>query len=163
MPHTVDPRPVVSVLTGTWRIGASNIPVWMSGQRRSPTVGFEPVDGHPSRLTHSVSYTVANGHRDRHIRIATWHRGRFVSRGKRLRRVFPSTWVVSCTSEDDTICIIRFMKSRSMPAGITILVRVGHSHPDLRGMVGREHESFGLSPEEFARLRWFDLSSAPLR
>ena len=135
----------------------------MGGQRRAATVSFEPVAGHPLRLTHSVSYTLPDGHRERRSSVAVWHRDRFVSRGKRLQMLFPSRWRVTGASEDEAICVIRFVGTRAMPAGITVLVRVGHALPDLRGVVGREHEGFGLSPEEFARLRWFDLSSVALR
>jgi hypothetical protein len=163
MPHTVDPRHLVSTLTGTWRIGASNIPVWLTGQRSAPTVSYEPVDGRPLHLNHCVSFTVSDGRRERRSSVAAWHRDGFVSRGKRLQKVFPSKWSVSGASEDEAICVTRFLRTRTMPAGITVLVRAGHLLPDLRGVVGREHEKLGLSPEEFARLTWFDLSSATLR
>ena len=75
MPHTVDPRHLVSTLTGTWRIGASNIPVWLGGQRRAPTVSYEPVEGHPLRLTHSVSYTLSDGRRERRSSVGRLAQG----------------------------------------------------------------------------------------
>jgi hypothetical protein len=160
MPPESDPRALVSVLSGTWQLGASNLPDWLSGERRSPTVSYEPVPGRPLSLIHSVSYTSPDGNTTRISAMATWRRGVFIGRDRRLHKLFPSKWRVVGASGDEAIVVVRFAKTRATPAGINVLVRRDASVPNLRGVVAHEHENFGLSPEEFARLTWFDLSAS---
>lgn len=160
MPPESDPRALVSVLSGTWQLGASNLPDWLSGERRSPTVSYEPVPGRPLSLIHSVSYTSPDGNTTRISAIATWRRGVFIGRDRRLHKLFPSKWRVVGASGDEAIVVVRFAKTMATPAGINVLVRRDASVPNLRGVVAHEHANFGLSPEEFARLTWFDLSAS---
>jgi hypothetical protein len=159
----MDPRDSVSLLTGTWHIGASNLPVWLRGQRRAPTVAYHAVAKHPLWLVHTLAYSTADGHTERVSAIARWRRGRFVSRGRGIRKLFASAWWVSGSGADGAIAVIRFAKTRAAPAGISVLVRSGRSIPQLRMLVGDEHERFGLTPEEFARLSWFAAPVAPRR
>ena len=77
-----------------------------------------------------------------------------------LHKLFPSKWWVVGASGDESIVVVRFAKTRATPAGINVLVRRDASVPNLRGVVAHEHENFGLSPEEFARLTWFDLTAS---
>lgn len=160
MPPESDPRALISVLTGTWQLGASNLPAWLSGERRSPTVSYEPVPGRPWSLIHTVSYTSAEGEVTHVGAIAKWRRGVFIGRDRRLHKLFPSKWWVVGASGDESIVVVRFAKTMATPAGINVLVRRDASVPNLRGVVAHEHENFGLSPEEFARLTWFDLTAS---
>lgn len=159
----MDPRDSVSLLHGTWRIGASNIPVWLSGERRSPALAYDAVAKHPLWLVNSVAYSSVDGYTTRISAVARWRAGRFVSRDSRIHKVFPSKWWVAGSSDDNGVVAIRFAKTRAMPAGINILVRGGQSIADLRALVGKEYGRLGLIPEEFARLTWFAMTSSPRR
>ncbi|GAB3034448.1 hypothetical protein GCM10027052_10260 [Parafrigoribacterium mesophilum] len=163
MPPESDPRALVSVLSGTWYLGASNLPVWLRGDRRMPTISYEPVPKRPVSLLHSVAYTSSGGETTRVSAVATWHRGVFVGRDRRLHKLFPSKWWVVGASGDEAIVVVRFAKTRATQAGINVLVRQGRIVPNLRGVIGHQHENFGLSPEEFARLSWFDLTAPATR
>jgi hypothetical protein len=161
MPPESDPRALVSLLSGTWHLGASNLPIWLSGDRRPPTtISYEPVPKRELSLVHSVAYISSRGEAARVSAIATWHRGVFIGRGRRLHKLFPSKWWVVGASDDDAIVVVRFAKTRATPAGINVLVRRDAAVTNLRGIVAQSHEDFGLTPEEFARLTWFDLTAS---
>ena len=78
----------------------------------------------------------------------------FVWRGKGLLKVARSRWSVVGANDERTVLSIRFEKTLFTPAGLDILVRESTTVPELRSLVARNTEQFGLSAEDFASLTW---------
>ena len=154
MPSALDERTTADLLPGTWIIAATNMPVWLSGERREPRFSYELLSTSPLVLADVVSYVTTEGEQKRLIGKDTWRHDEFVRREKGLLKPFRSRWHIAGAADDGTVLVIRFDQSFGTPAGIDIVVREGTSHPELRKAVARGTEAFGLSPEEFASLTW---------
>jgi hypothetical protein len=146
---------VAELLPGQWSIAATNFPMWLRGERADPLFSYERVSTNPLFFTDDVSYTDVESGKEKHILGTDTFRGdEFVWRGKGWLRFVSSRWSVSGASDDGSIVAIRFSKSRVTPAGNDIIVRAGIVHPELRALIARSTEQFGLTPEEFASLTW---------
>jgi len=156
MGATLDQRTFAETLPGTWRIAATNFPMWLSGGRRNPQFTYALVSTDPLVLSDDVSYTETGDEPvEKHILgHDTWSNGEFVWRGRRLLRLFASHWTVAGLSDDGTIAVISFSKSLATPAGVDVIVREGVEHPELRATIAHATEEFGLTPEEFGSLTW---------
>lgn len=152
-----DPGPADSALAellpGSWTVAATNFPMWVSGERRHPRFTYRLLSRTPLVLSDDVSY--AEGGIDKHIRGRDTLRGDgFVWRGRGLLAIATSRWSVAGRSEDGTVVTIRFSRSLATPAGLDVIVREGTEHAELRAMIARSTEGFGLTPEDFASLSW---------
>lgn len=149
-----DEETLAKVLPGSWRIAATNFPMWLTGERHSPRFSYELLGEHPLVLSDDVSYFTAEGEEKHVLGQDTFAHDEFSWRGKKLLRLFVSRWSVSGVSEDGSIAVIHFSKSLATPAGIDIIVRDGVETPELRATIARATEEFGLSPEDFGSLTW---------
>lgn len=147
-------RTLADILPGTWRVAATNFPMWLAGDKRDPRFSYELVSREPLVLADDVAYRTAEGEEKHILGLDSWRHDEFVWRGKGLLKLFASHWSIVGVSDDGTIAAIRFSKSIATPAGVDILVREGVEHPELRAMVARSTEQFGLTLEDFASLSW---------
>lgn len=144
---------LADLLPGTWRIAATNFPMWLSGGRRDPRFTYGLVSRSPLVLSDDVGYT-EDGSEKHILGRDTWHSGGFVWRGRGWLRLVSSHWAVAGVSEDRSIAAIRFAKSLATPAGIDLIVREGTAYPELRATIARSTATYGLTPEDFASLSW---------
>jgi hypothetical protein len=156
MPAAPDSSTLVSVLPGTWGIAATNFPKWLSGMNRETSITYELVTAEPLVFAEIVQYTDEENEFKQVAGVDSWAEGDFIWRGRGRLRFAPRRWSVAGVSDDGTIVVLRFAKSLTAQAGLDIIVREGHSYPELRRMVAHESQSFGLSSEDFASLSWFD-------
>ena len=158
----LDQRTFAEILPGTWRIAATNFPMWLKGDKVDPQFTYGLVSSDPLVLSDDVSYTeLGDEPAEKHILgLDTWNGDEFVWRGRKLLRLFASHWSVGGLSDDGTVAVIHFTKSLATPAGVDVIVREGTEHPELRAMIAHATEEFGLSPEEFGSLTW--LSARPV-
>lgn len=149
-------RELDTLLPGTWAVAASNLPLWLDGERREPGCTFEVVSTDPLVVSDDIVFTTPEGE-ERHVAGTSTLRtdGRFKRRGSGRRRFLSATWSVSGASEDGTIMAIRYAASRVVPEGIDIVVREGSHYPELRAMIAHTTTDYGLSPEDFGSLTWF--------
>jgi hypothetical protein len=160
MPTALNANSLARLLPGTWRIGATNFPVWMGGARRSPTVTYELKRSRPLVLRDRVAWTTGTG-ADRGIHgVARWKGTEFVWRGRGLRLPLTRRWSVAGASDDGSILVIRLSKSLTAPAGLDVVIRDGADATHLRSTVATASDTLGLGHEEFASLTWLDLGAA---
>ncbi|PRY70174.1 hypothetical protein B0I08_101302 [Glaciihabitans tibetensis] len=155
-----DEHQLAEILPGTWRVVATNFPMWLRGDRLDPTFTFATRGTEPLVLTDDVSYTTQTGEVKHLLGVDTWRGEGFVWRGKGLGRLVSSSWTVPGVSAAGTIAAIRFSKSLVSPAGIDIVVRDGISFPEPRAAVATESKRFGLTTEDFASLSWLSEQNA---
>jgi hypothetical protein len=143
-----------TLLPGTWQVVATNLPIWLDGSRRSPTIGYELLRTEPLTLGTTVKYLDPEGAEHQSLGRSTWRRDRFVGHGTRLRRLIGYRWEVAGTSDDSTLVLLRFERSLLSPAGVDVLAREGSPQQEPRRAVARATDQFGITPEEFASLSW---------
>ena len=154
MHSALDERTTADLLPGTWFIAATNMPIWLSGERREARLSYELLGTDPLVLAEEVSFTTTEGEPKRIVAKNTWKHDEFVWRGKGLLKPLTSRWHIAGAADDGTVLVLRFDQSLARHAGIDIVVREGTSHPELRKAVARGTQDFGLSPEEFASITW---------
>ncbi|MEP6480999.1 MAG: hypothetical protein ABJA94_03220 [Rhodoglobus sp.] len=155
----IDEQVLAQVLPGGWTIAATNLPMWLSGERQSPHFAYELLGESPLLLAGEVSYATAEGEQKQITGQDAWGDGEFSRRGKGLQRVFVSRWIVSGVSDDGAIVVLHYSKSLATPDGIDVLVRDGAGALEVRTTIARATEEFGLTPEEFGSLSWLQPSS----
>ncbi len=151
MGETMD---VGALLPGTWRIAATNVPVWLDGSRLEPTFTFELVDTDPLVLADDLAFRTPD-HEEKHILGRNvWRGDAFHARRGGILRLARGRWTVSGASADGTIAAIRVDASTVRAAGVDILVRSEVERPELRTLIARDTVRYGLTLEEFASLSW---------
>jgi hypothetical protein len=154
MPPVPQHDELAEILPGTWIVRASNFPMWLSGERESPRFTYGLVAADPLTLDDDVSYVTKSGETKHIVGIDRWAHTGFVWRGKGLMRLLSSRWSVIGADDSRAVVAIRFEKTLATPAGIDILVRDGHDIDEVRTLVARNTEQFGLSAEDFASVTW---------
>lgn len=142
------------LLPGIWQIGATNIPLWLGGDRKDPTFSYQLKRADPLVLRDVVSWTTLDGVRKNSVGTDRQHGRTFVWRGRGVFGLFARRWSVSGASDDNNILAIRFSKSMARPAGVDIIVREGTGADALRATVSASSGLLGLAHEEFASLTW---------
>lgn len=158
MPGTPDAAALAALLPGTWRIGATNVPSWLSGERLRPTFRYEPKSSDPLAFDDTVSYTTADGIEKTVVGVDRLRRDGFVWRGRRHLALFTTRWEVAGATADANIAVLRFSRSRRSPAGVDVIVRDGTDSHEFRRIVAGEAEALGLTHGEFASLSWLELA-----
>lgn len=156
MGETIDEARLRALLPGAWRVAATNVPMWLAGDRLNPTVTYEVLGESPLVLGDEVAYRAPDGGEHRLAGQNRWRHGRFVHRARSRLRLARSRWTVSGCSDDGTIAVVQFEPSRAIPDGVDVLVREDVHEPELRRVVARATGTFGLSPEEFGSLTWLE-------
>jgi hypothetical protein len=158
MPTRPDAATLAALLPGEWRVGATNFPIWLGGDRLRPTFRYEVKNADPLVLDDVVSYTAADGTERTIVGVDRYRHGEFVWRGRRRLSLLTSHWSVVGVTDDASIVIIRFSKTLFTPEGVDILVRVGTGSHEFRAIVAAAAEPLGLSTGEFASLTWLELA-----
>ena len=181
MPVASDAAALAELLSGTWRVGATNFPLWLSGDRLRPRFNYALKTADPLVLHDRVTYTTAQGvektvsgvdrlHTDRSRRDqrkgdqhgVDQHGGNiFVWRGTGLLRLVTSRWAVVGATEDSNVMVIRFVKSRLTPAGVDVVLREGTDSHAFRTQVAGLSSSLGLTHGELASLTWLEFTDGP--
>ncbi|TXN32823.1 hypothetical protein [Lacisediminihabitans profunda] len=157
MPSAPDEASLTRLLPGTWRIGATNFPFWLNGDRLSPTFTYELAKTGPLSLRDTVEWTTPDGRERRLVGVDRWRGDDFRRRGKGVLALTSSRWSVTGVSEDSTIVVIRYSKTLFSPAGVDVVTREGADAHTLRTRVAESPEGLGLTHEEFASLTWLEL------
>ena len=156
MPTMPQDSELATVLPGVWNVRSTNFPMWLTRERTSPRFSYDLVSENPLTLRDDVSYFTADNMEKHIVGTDKWAHDHFVWRGKGLMSIARSRWGISGGNDDQTVLAIRFEKTRFTPAGIDIIVREGVEIDELRSLVARGTEQFGLSAEDFASLTWLD-------
>ena len=151
----LDELTLADLLPGTWVIAATNLPVWLTGERAEPRLTYELVSREPLVLSHGVSFISAEEDPQPEVWQDTFRDEQFVRRGKGLQRIVPSRWEVSGWGADGAVLALRYFAALRAPSGLDIVVRDSARVPEIRALVARSTEAFGLTPEEFGSLSWF--------
>jgi hypothetical protein len=158
MPLSTDAAALAALLPGTWRVGATNFPMWLGGDRLRPQFRYDLTSSDPLVFDDVVSYTTSDGVEKTIVGVDRLRGDGFVWRGSRLLSLVTSRWSVIGATEDSNILVIRFSKSLLTPAGVDVLVRDGTDSHAFRTQVAWLAESLGLTTGEFASLTWLELS-----
>lgn len=149
------PSDLADILPGRWRIRASNLFHWLSGERLNPIVELSLNSTRPLALGEQVEFATNEG-KDRLVRSrSVWSGGSFVTRKPGIRRPSARRWTVRGASDDGNVIVVKHGTGRSAADGIDVLVREGSDASEVRALVARESEMFQLSLEDFASLNWF--------
>ena len=149
------PGDLAEILPGRWRIRASNLFHWLSGERLNPVVELSLSSTQPLARGEQVEFATTDG-KDRVVRSrSVWSGDSFVTRKVALRRPNARRWTVRGASDDGNIIVVKHGKGRAPADGIDVLVREGSDATEVRALVAREAETFQLTLEDFASLNWF--------
>jgi hypothetical protein len=159
MPDAAQLSELATILPGSWNVRATNYPMWLSRDRTSPRFTYELRSENPLVLRDDVSYFTAAAVEKHIVGADKWTGDGFVWRGRGLLALLPSRWTVSGMNEAKTVIAVRFQKTLATPAGIDLLVREGVEVHELRSVVARGSERFGLTAEDFASLTWLDTTN----
>jgi hypothetical protein len=150
-----DATALARLMPGRWSVKATNMPTWLSGERRDPAFEFRLVREHPLTLSDTVAYVDAEGRRTTKRGTNRWHGTGFTGRAGGLPGLFArSNWEVAGARQG--LLVIRFGRSLVSPGGVDVVVGEGVDATHLRSVVAADPASFGLALEEFASLTWFD-------
>jgi len=159
MPTARNADSLARLLPGSWRLGATNLPIWLGGERRSPGFSYELKSTTPLVLRDEVTWTTAGVEKKR-LGVDRWKGADFVWRGNGILSLVTRRWSVAGASDDGGILVIRFSKAFGMHAGVDVLIRSDADATHLRSTVATASDTLGLGHEEFASLTWLDLSSS---
>jgi hypothetical protein len=154
MGEPVDEAVIRDALPGTWRIGATNFPMWVNGSRRDPQFEYGLRRSEPLAIDDRVHYRDDKGNSRTIPGVDRWKGDHFVWRGVGVMALLRSRWSVAWLGDD--VLVIHFEKSRVTPAGTDVATRVGTDHPELRSRIASDPARFGLTVPQFASLTWLD-------
>jgi hypothetical protein len=149
----VDPTELSTLLPGTWRIAATNLPFWLDGARHAPTISYEVARADPLALRDTVEYRTRAGESKTIVGMDRLRRGMLRWRGNGLLKLVASTWWVTGAAANGEIIGIEYEKTTLTPAGVDVLQRDGNEQ-DVRRHVASRVAELGLTPEQFASLTW---------
>lgn len=155
MTAILDELTLADLLPGTWVIAATNLPVWLTGERAEPRLTYDLVSREPLVLSHGVSFVSGEDDAKPEVWQDTFRDEQFVRRGKGLQRIVPSRWEVSGWGANGAVLALRYFAALKAPSGLDIVVRDSAQVPEIRALVAGSSEEFGLTPEEFGSLSWF--------
>jgi hypothetical protein len=162
MPTPLEDDQLSSILPGTWNVRGTNVPMWLSNERRSPRFDYELAGENPLTLRDRVSYFATKDNEEKQLSgVIKWAHNGFVWRGRGYLRFFASRWSVIGSNETHSVLAIRFQKTLLTHAGINVIVRDGEDIDEVRSLVARNTEEFGLSAEDFASLTWLEPETLP--
>ena len=156
MPTTPQTADLSTILPGVWNVRSTNFAIWLTRERTSPRYSFELVSDNPLVLRDDVSHFAMDNQEKHVVGTDKWVDDHFVRRGKGFAAFTRARWTVTGTNDDHSVVAIKFEKTRFSVAGINVMVREGVEIGELRSVVARNTEQFGLTPEDFASLTWLD-------
>lgn len=150
MPTFDDVHALAQVMPGRWTVKATNLPAWLTGERRDALLEFEVTGQDPLAVSSVLSFTDPEG-KAKTIRARDRWNGSGFSRGGVLSR---SRWEVAGARQG--LLVLRYEKSLATEAGVDVVVAEGVDATELRSVIAAAPASFGLTLEEFASLTWLD-------
>jgi hypothetical protein len=149
------PTLLASVMPGRWKVRASNLVHWLSGERLDVGVTIEPVSTDPLVVSVEENYRTTDGKRRSVFRLSRLTDDGFVGRRGAFSRLSPPRWSVKGLSADGAIMVIVHESRRAAEAGMEVLVRSDSDSEGARAAIAQDWESYGLTVEDFAKLSWF--------
>lgn len=150
MPTFDDVHALAQVMPGRWTVKATNLPAWLTGERRDALLEFEVTGQNPLALSSVLSFTDPDGKAKATRTRDRWNGSGF-TRGGVLSR---SRWEVAGARQG--LLVLRYEKSLATEAGVDVVVAEGIDATELRSVIAAAPASFGLTLEEFASLTWLD-------
>ncbi len=128
-------------LEGRWFINRSNFPMWLKGDKTSPTFNYKEATLKKTKgLSDSVEY-IQNG-RKKSIkgfdRPLNKENSKFQWRGKGLLRLISSNWSVEYINKEQTIIILAFEKTLFTPEGYDVISRYRELNKEQEELIQRE-------------------------
>lgn len=148
---------LAELLPGTWRIAATNLPVWLDGDHRNPRIELAATSAEPLRFDEVAAFEAATGEPSEFVARSRWAGTHFVRRGRGRRALVRSRWTVGAVDDERGLVVVRVEQSLRSPAGIDLVLRADASGDGVRPYVAARTEQLGLSPEEFGSLTWLTL------
>lgn len=145
---------LAELLPGTWRIAATNLPLWLDGDHLTPRIEVTTTSADPLRLEERASFATAAGDPDELLGRSRWSGTHFVRRGRGRRAFARSRWTVETHDGERELLVVRRDPSLSTPGGIELVVREGAPAEGIRPYVAARTDELGLTPEEFGSLTW---------
>lgn len=148
-----DTSVLAQILPGRWTIRATNIPRWLSGERRDVVFEYRLVRENPLQLVHEVSFTDPEDVRRTVTGTDRWNGTGFTWRPSGARGVMRrGAWEVAAIRQG--LVVLRFLPTLSTPHGLDVVVSEGVEADELRTVFAADPSAFGLTLEEFASLTW---------
>lgn len=146
---------VEEVLPGQWWVGASNLLFWLDGRHGDARFTIEVASRSPLRLTEEIAFNAADGQpRTKRGTARARDDGVFVWRGLGRELLAERRWVPVGIDETGSIVVVRYLRSRRAPAGMTVFVRDGGPTQELRARIAATAGELGITAEDFASLTW---------
>ncbi len=123
----------MKVIAGTWFICSSNFPMWLKGDKQSPTFTYTPLAEKPGVLLDEVTYQKKGKEK-----VITGYdypddsksQG-FIWRGKGILGLLKSRWQIRLMDPEGQWAVIYFSKTLVTPAGVDIISRTPQPAPEL--------------------------------
>ena len=122
---------LLTLLVGTWFIHSTNFPMWLKGDKLTPTFTYSAVAGKEGVLLDEVNY-LKNGKKKAIVGYDTQganDKAIFVWRGKGLLHLLKSQWKVALWDESGQWAVIWFSKTLFTPEGVDIISRSSSLSP----------------------------------
>lgn len=148
---------LAELLPGTWRIAATNLPMWLDGHHLTPRIEVTATSAEPLRLEERATFLTAAGEADELLGRSRWSGTHFVRRGRGRRSFARSRWSVDAHDGERDLLVIRQDPSLTAADGIDLVLRDGSPSEGIRPYVAARTDELGLSPEEFGSLTWLPL------
>lgn len=150
-----DTAALARLLPGRWRVKATNIPLWLTGERRDPVLEYALVRESPLTLSDRLGFQDPEGKQKSVRGTDRWHGTGFTWRASGPAGLFVrGLWEVAGAQQG--LVVIRFARSAASPGGVDVMVGEDVDATELRSTIAAAPASFGLALEEFASLTWLD-------
>ena len=159
MPTVLTERTIADTLPGDWHVGATNLPLWLDGERHAVSFRFERESSDPLVIREQQDFTTTDGKAKVVVRVSRWQRGEFQVRASRLLGARSGRWSVIGVNGAGSVVVLKVEKSRGVQEGLLVLVRLGFDASELRSMVAASSGDFGLGPEDFGSLSWLEVAA----
>jgi hypothetical protein len=126
---------LAELLPGTWRIAATNLPVWLDGDHLAPRIEVTATSADPLRLEERASFATAAGESEELLGRSRWSGTHFVRRGRGRRAFARSRWTVETHDSERDLLVVRRDPSLSTLGGIELVIRDGASGEGIRPYV----------------------------
>jgi hypothetical protein len=116
---------LIEQLAGTWFIISTNFPMWLKGDKQSPSFKYSVINRNEKKvLADEVSY-YQDG-KLKYIRgfdVPDTEKNSFIWRGKGLLSLLKSEWKIRIMNEEEGWAVIWFSKTFFTPEGVDVISR----------------------------------------
>ena len=116
---------------GVWKVARTTLPLWIKGDKLSPTLNYSQDETNEGRIHDTVKYvTAANGREETIVGGDTWPQectcpGYLLWRGTGVLSLITSEWYVLLQRPTSRVVVIYFLPTLFTPEGVDVLVPVG--------------------------------------